>query len=277
MLSVCIASRGRPELLRKTIATLTKGMVLPDTIISVALDHDDPELPNYDLAADRVRISIADREDTIGAKYNRAQSKVAASVYLLWADDMVMPDEGWDRKIVEAANRLQDHCGAVFFGQIPGVMQPGMAITHELVEAMGFLNQPFTSFWWGETWVIEIVRMADRAVNADIRVELLQPVKGTSRGVRDIAFWGTLFDRLRPQRRAVAEKIIDAGTEIPARKAYLKSRFPEWEAMFLQSNAACSNPESAAKLEAHYSYDAPADERYMRVKAKAEQMLETLA
>lgn len=273
--SVCIASRGRKEMLRQTLRSLIDGMALPETQIVVALDQDDadgtvsvPFPPR-----ERVLWSIAPREDSLGAKYNRAQQARRADLYVLWADDMVMPDAGWDTKLTVAAAHLPDNCGVVFFGSIPGILQPGIAVTHKFVEAMGFFNVPYFPFWWHDTWIMEIATMCDRYIHADVRVELLDITKGTSRGVREITFWAELFDRLRPSRRAVAEKII----RTPERKAELLARLPAIEAQWLHSNSVLRDPVRAAQLETHYSFDAPADERYLRLKAKAETMLKELA
>ncbi len=294
MISVCIASRGRPELLGQTVASLKAGMMLPETRIAIALDDDDDTRWNIPRdESGRSLVSTAPREDALGAKFNRAYQifnppagfddawgvqmprpdPPPGNLSVLWADDMVMPEHGWDKKLQQAAERLQDNCGAVLFGDIPGILQPGIAVTHKFVEAMGFFCPPYFPTWYSDTWVLEIAHMADRIVRTNVKVELLNPVKGTSRGVREISFWATLFDELRPARRAVAEKIIDEGSDMPTRKEHLKARLPQLEAAFLQSNSVCRDPVSATKLEQHYAFDAPADERYLRLKAQAEAML----
>lgn len=274
MISVCIASRGRAALLRQTLTILCNGMALADTRIVVAVDTDDPNsliVPPEGFAP-RFVWSIADREDSLGEKYNRAQRAVSADLYVLWADDMVMPDKGWDARLAEAAAH---QCGIVLFGKIPGVFQPGIAMTQKFIDAQGFFNVPYFPFWWGETWPMEIATMAGCATHAEVRVELLQETKGASRGVREILFWAELFDRLRPARVEVARRMIQ--TYSPDEQALLLRILPHVEAHWLQSNSILRSPTDAERLEAHYSYDAPADERYLRLKAKAEDMLKELA
>lgn len=251
--------------------------MLPDTQISVALDDDDPGadiVVSSTQFRDRVLCSIAPREDALGAKYNRAQQALAADLYVLWADDMTMPDRGWDARLVDAAGRLPDRCGIVLFGEIPGVLQPGLAMTQKFIDAQGFFNVPYFPFWWGETWPLEIATMAECHVHADVRVDLLQPIKGASRGIREITFWAELFDRLRPARIEVARKLI--ATRPLSEQPNLLSLLPEREAQWLYSNSVLRDPVRAAELEQHYSFDAPADERYLRLKAKAKTMLAEL-
>lgn len=271
--AVCIASRGRPDLCRKTAETLLSGAMLPDTVIAVALDADDPELANYALAA-RCIVSIADREDSLGAKWNRAYRAGDGDLSLIWADDTVMPDKGWDAALATAAATLPDQCGAVLFGQIDGVLQPGIAITRAFADAMGFFAQPYTPFWWVDTWILTQATMSGRAVQADVRTTLLTNLKGTSRGVRDILFWAEFYDSLNPVRVAVAERIIKEGSDSPDRKAALLAALPQWIAHWTQSGSILRDPVQAARLEAHYSFDAPSDDRYLRMKKRAEEMLQ---
>ena len=168
--------------------------------------------------------------------------------------------------------------GIIFFGRVPNVLQPGIAVTRGMVYAMGEFCDPSYAFWWQDTRLIEIGRMSDRIVplGALIDIKLLNELKGKSRGVRDLAWWGQYFDATRPQRMAIAEKIIQAGNDQPFRKQQLLERLPSWDSICRQANAKCSDPKEAKKLEAHFSFDAPADERYMRVKARAEAILADL-
>lgn len=273
--SVCIASRGRPALCRLTVTRLQTGAVLEGTRIVVALDSDDPERDNYGLPAG-CTVSVADREDSLGAKWNRAYRHADADLAVLWPDDAVMPDRGWDDLLAKAAATLPDQCGAVFFGDIPGVLQPGIAITRKFAEAMGFFAPEFFPFWWVDTWLLELATMSGRGVHADVRVSLLNDLKGASRGVREVRFWAEFFDRLRPARIATAERIINDGSETPERKALLLRQIKDWDERWTHSNSVLRDPMRAAELEKHYSFDAPSDERYARLKAKAEDILAEL-
>lgn len=274
---VCIASRGRKKLLGETIAKLESGMVLPDTRIAVALDSDDAEVADMDLLPNgTVHVSIAEREDSLGLKFNRCAGLIPAETYVLWADDMVMPISGWDKKIADAAAQFEDGYGVIYFGNLPGVFQPGIAVTQKFIDGMGFFNPPYFPYWWADTWIDEVARLTDRILQIDVPIELLQPVGGASRGVREIPFWAEFFDRTRPMRRSAAEKIITQSAEPTWRRIQLRQRMPGLEKLLEQRNSKLRDPTQAAQLEAHYSFDAPADERYHKLKQAAVKMLEAM-
>lgn len=272
--AVCIASRGRPELLGRAVSEILEKAELPETEIIVALDDDD----NADYGGDwrenpKIKISIAPREDSLGAKYNRAKELSCADVYVMWSDDVTIITPGWDRNLISAAELFPDGMGVIYFGKIPGTLQPGIAVTAKFIERMGFFCTPYFPFWWHDTWIDEVARLSGRIVTAPVDIAPLQDLPGKSRGVRDIAFWGQFFDALRPQRVEVARKIITDGQDPPFRKVQLAELIAPMSKMLLERNSKCSNPESAKELEKFWSFDAPADERYLRIKARAEAML----
>ena len=270
---VCIPTRGRSESLKKVVDILIAGCSLPDTEIVVAIDADDDSYGNPSFEhGNRVVWSQAEREDTLGAKYNRAVRATQADVYVLWADDMVMPDPGWDAKISLSAAAFPDRCGVVLYGKIEGVLQPGIAVTRKFIDAMGFFAAPYFPYWWVDTWIMEVATMAGRYIHTDVNVSLLGEMKQASRGVRDILFWAELFDKLRPRRIAVAESIIRAGLDSPLCKYRLLSEVNQIAETWRQSNSILRDPARADALQQHYSFDAPEDERYLRVKAQAEAM-----
>lgn len=275
-INVCLASRGRPQLAALTIERLSSLAVLPDTTISVALDSDDSFLPDYSATShDRLKVSVAPREDSLGAKYNRCVIPDRTNV--LWADDVTTTTKGWDEKIESAASMFMDGMGIIYFGKIEGVMQPGIAVTPKMIEAMGFFCVPYFPFWWHDTWTDEIGRMCDRIITVDIAMELLQPLEKKSRGVREIEFWAKFFDDLRPQRRSVAENVIRKGDDQPYRKIQLLSRIRSVEQMVNQRNSILRNPEDAKRLELHYGFEnTEMDERYVRSKNAATEMLKKL-
>lgn len=274
--SLCIASRGRPAMLADTIHLQLRHAVRADTRIVVALDRDDVLVEGAVLNFDhRVLSSVAAREDSLGAKYNRCAAQYRADVYALGSDDVVFPTPGWDQKLQDAAELFTDGLGLIYFGKIPGVFQPGIAITQRLIDAMGYFCVPYFPYWWHDTWPDEIGHMIGRIVHADVAVECRQGMQGTSRGVRDIAYWARFFDETRPLRRAIAERVIAQSDDAPWRKRQLRQRMPDMEQALAQRNAGLRDPARAQQLEAHYGFDAPEDERYRRIKANAEALLAT--
>ena len=130
-LALCIASRGRPEELKHTIAYAKESSVVPSTHICVALDNDDPTAQA--VYANESRVSIDDREDSLGAKYNRAAdlANLDATLFVLGVDDAFPSSSGWDRILLDAAATFQDGVGVVYFGERKGLfgLPDGISVT----------------------------------------------------------------------------------------------------------------------------------------------------
>src|SRR5215472_2108951 len=102
-----LPTRGRPALLRETLAQIVGNATHPNTVIMVQIDADDqPTIealtPKGDLDWGRVIVDVREREDTIAGKINRAM-EVPADVYCVGADDDYPATQGWDQKILEAS------------------------------------------------------------------------------------------------------------------------------------------------------------------------------
>ena len=267
--SLVIPSRGRPELLGQAVNAALSNATLDTTRIVVGLDTDDETTARIELPIGVIR-SIAEREDSLGAKYNRCQRAHRADLYVLGSDDVAMITPGWDAKLDECAKIFPDQIGAIYFSDMPGVFQAGQAVTHRLVVLMGYLCQPYTPFWWHDTWLDEIAQMIGRIVkpSPDVRMEAIGPI-AKSRGLREIAYWAKFFDNTRPQRREIADLII----EVMNHKAWARIRADMMLPMFEYRNSILRNPDKAASFEQNNGFDAPADERYLRIKAVAAEIL----
>jgi hypothetical protein len=272
-LTLCIASRGRPLDLIRTITETDKRIAHPhETTISVALDKDDESLP-ADLPVTRSHLvwSVAAREDSLGAKYNRCAENAKADAYVLGADDNIFITQGWDDLIRYRMVEFSNQFGFVYFGRLDGTLPTQMAIPSQLVEAQGGLFPTYWPFWFHDTWTDEIAHKTGRILWADIAVEEIND-RGKSRGLRDVKFWAELFEVTRPQREALGEALsrqFNPGwmnTQLLQRSDILR-------AFFSNRTIRLRDPATAGHFERRMSFDAPADERYLRIKANAESML----
>lgn len=274
--SLCIASRGRPGMLAQTAAASDAAATLDATRVVIGVDRDQvPDVITARLllaAGPRFVASIADREDSLGAKYNRIQGAHAADLYVCGCDDTIIPTPGWDAKLLRAAAGFKDGIGIVYFGHVPGAFQPGIAVTHKLATLMGGMFNPHFPFWWHDTWLDEIGRMIGRIAHADVDVIQHGPI-GETRGLRDVAFWAEFFDSTRTLRVRKALDIIGQLDETRAFKDQLVGRINPLCEAFRERNALLRDPDKARAFEASNSIDAPADARYERAKASAEQLL----
>ena len=272
--SYCIAARGHPQLLRDSAAITWAMSRRDDTRLVIALDDDDGETiaaaeQLKAFAGEKIVLSVAPREDTLGAKYNRAWRAHRADLYVIGCDDTAAITEGWDT-LLAGAECFADGIGAVYFGHMPGVFQGGQAVTGALAEELGYLAAPYFPTWWHDTWLDEIVRMLDRVHLVPVALKAIGPV-GRTRGLRDIAWWATFFDVMRDERRAQVEGILRSASFAASSewRAGLLKVLPYHCANFAARTAHFRDPATVARFEADMAYDAPDDARYLRAKDAA--------
>jgi len=230
-LVISLPTRGRPQKLLETIRVSCSNLVLDNTVMLVHVDEDDIETKqaladSWSSLDKHVRVTVAPREDTIGAKWNRAL-KEPGDLYLVDADDAPWVTPGYDAKLLEAAARFPDGIGAVY-GHLANASFPGvMGLTAKLCEKFG--NRMFVEFfpyWFVDHWVDDIVRHLGRISFAEVRTD--QTTVGQTQEMREPAWWATWFDAAYLVRRQIAHGIIDdADFQEPAwRKEMLKAQAP---------------------------------------------------
>lgn len=280
-ISACIASRGHPRQLRETLSATLAMAKLPGTKCVVALDSDDPQAAGVSeklakLDAERIIVSIADREDSLGAKYNRAAAAYDADIYVMLTDDEQISTPDWDLKLKECASWYPDGIFCIYFGAPPvaSSMPAGFAVSKKLIEMMGFFLNPYHPYWWHDTTLDEIVRFCGRAVQADIQMSYPYGY-GKTRGLRDVSYWATFFDMLRVKRWEIAQRIIDSPDNLDPtyRKVQLKQAAQQMAGEFQQRNSGLRDPLQARQFELGQSYDAPSDERYNRIYVASQKIM----
>ena len=283
--AMIIASRNNIESLKKIITENLKGTTLSSTKIVVGLDDDDPTV---DEAVEFLRAFpekagiipiVGPREDSIGAVYNRCAAAVSADVYINFADDAIITSQNWDARIVKELEKFPDGIGVIGLGEMPiRSMLPGSsAVTRGMIDKMGYFMQPFTPYWWMDTWLYEISVMIGRLLPMDLTVEHGEWMK--TRGMREVTYWAKFFDDTRKERRAMAERIIrgpDFKT-VPTVKQILLDKLDQECERFLFSNSGLRDPERAKEITDHFAHDAPEDERYKRIKARSLELLSKIA
>jgi hypothetical protein len=279
-IAVCIATRGNPETLVETLCSILPYCDLPATTVVLGLDEDDPALPDTRTVLNaigdrRIVVSVAPREDSIGAVYNRCAAAVDADLFINGADDFKILTRGWDVLLAQAAEFFPDDIGMLGFGQMPWPsILPGVsATTRGLIEKMGYFVQPFTPYWWMDTWLYEIATMIGRSHYVPIDVEMLGPVR--TRGLRDFTYWVSFVDDMRIHRRAIAKSILTSPEFMVSdeRRQELLQNLDHVCAEFQSAHVLVRNPAHAAGVEAG-GYDAPDDERYRRIKARSMKVME---
>ncbi len=250
----------------------------------MGLDEDDPTLAEAQalldvLGPERIVVSIAPREDSIGAVYNRCAAAMDADIYLNSADDFRILTHGWDAIVArEAAAAFPDGIGMIGVGPLPfpnSVLPAVEATTRGLIDKMGYFIQDYTPFWWMDNWLYEIAAMIGRTHYIPMEVEFVGPLQ--TRGLREVVYWCEFFGKMRVHRRAIAESIL-ASPDFQVSAERRQELFDGLDPVCALFEGSIEHLAELAKAEATapVGFDAPDDERYRRIKARSMRVLQEL-
>lgn len=273
-LVISLATRDRPEQLISTIKRSIVNWTHPETVMQVQLDEDDPVPLEYLTKAklhERVLINVKPREDTVAAKWNRAL-EIPADVYLVVGNDDPVATPGYDTKILEAAKRLPDGIGMVY-GHLANLSFSGVvAPTAGLCRKMGYIQPEYFPYWFCDHWTDDIARMIGRISVADVRTD--QSRAGRTQEMREPSWWSMFFDACYLKRRREARAIIDSPDFAGE----------EWQKELLRTHHLLIEQRSrgvnqSVRMDRNVQTMASMDlnnERYLRVKRKAQAMLPSI-
>ncbi len=277
-LAISLATRGRPERLLQQVKSCISNWTNPGTKLFIQVDADDQ--PTVDLCDKMdwrggiglVYANIAPREDTVAAKWNRILA-VPADVYMYHADDDPYTTPGYDQLVLDAADRFPDGIGAIF-GHLANLsFSCTYAATAKYVQKLGFLLPDYFPYWFCDHWTDDLARMIGRISFANIRTDQSQP--GVTQEMREPAWWATFYDAAYLFRRQQALNIInDPDFICPEwQRQLLIAAFPLIDVRSRMINQSVRN--SHRQLSAA-SGNLPMDERYIRVKNRALEMVPKL-
>lgn len=267
-LSIILATRKRPGLLSRTVKETLKHITEPDTKLVIACDDDDDGALSMRDALNDPRIiwSIEPRPDSLGEKFNRVMKVAPADVYMVMVDYAPCITDGFDRKIIEAAQVYPDgyavilnHLANLSFSQLN-------AVTHKLAVKMGGIYPEHFPYWFVDHWLEDVAKQIARQVFVDVIMDCSKRPGTIDK--REPGFWGIVFDWLHLDRRRIAHGIINSPDfeETPARKAALLRNYPLVEEWSMIINSMVQNEQGIA-------IDAD-DERYARIRKRAEETIQ---
>jgi hypothetical protein len=285
---ICIPSRGRKESLERVVTDMVPKCVREDTYFVVAMDADDPEQDHAWargkswVPMPRIGFSIAPRESTIGARYDRCLKLVpGAALYIPHADDSVILEFGFDQTLMDAISLFPDHVGMVEFPGHGAGYEFGFGIGGGMARLFNTIGVPCFPYWWEETWWGEVGRLSGKLIRRESvnmvplgagSVAEARSIAKTTTGLRDVAWWAEFFDRTRPIRINQACDLI-AG-DAPYRQEQIKASWPLQCDHFREVNKRLRDPVKAARWEAEFKGASGVDEaRYQKTKAEAEAYL----
>ena len=276
-LAISLATRGRPDRLLEQVKTCSSNWTNPETKLYIQVDADDQ--PTIDACQKQewgpdgnIIVNIQPREDTIAGKWNRILS-VPADVYCYHADDDPYVVSGYDQLILDAAQRFPDGIGAVF-GHLANLsFSCTYAATAKYAQKLGFLLPDYFPYWFCDHWTDDLARMIGRISFANIRTDQTRP--GVTQEMREPGWWATFYDAAYLFRRKQATDILNDPEFICPdwQKELLIAAFPLIDVRSRMINQSVRN--SNKQLSAGAG-NLPMDERYLRVKNRAIEMVPKL-
>lgn len=277
-LTVNIITRSRPELLRETILRTLPNIKRSDTTLMVSVDEDDK--PTIQMLSalplntfKRLSVSVKPREDSRGAKYDRALTEAPADIYLPAVDYAPIVTPGFDQKIIDAAI-WPDGFGVVYTQMCDELVPFLQAPTAKFVEKIGYINSHDYPFWFSDHEIADIAWMVGRINFTDVLIDTSHRPGNTHR-LQELDFWTKFYDCMALERRQKARDIInDPAFILPG---FLKQQFSNWYPL-VEKRSETRNARvraSAPQFEAQRG-DAKPDEGYLRAKSRAERKLNDL-
>jgi hypothetical protein len=271
-LIINLVTRGRPEVLARTIESTIANITLPETVLMVSVDEDD-EATRAKLkwfAAPHVLVSVYPREDTLGEKYNRALVHPCDLICNL-SDYTAFAAKGFDEQICQAAQTFPDGYGFVVNHLRNASFPDIFAMTRKLADKLTYYFPPLFPYWFSDHWVYDIAKLIDREHVIDCPVAYDKQGKPPTQNIRELAWWATFFDAGYLHRRMAAHAIVDGEDfeEAPWRKTVIKSKYPhiEWRSRWI--NEQCRAQARDMEWNSSNGGTIPPDERYIRAKIKA--------
>jgi hypothetical protein len=160
-ISVLVASRERPALLRESIASLGEG----DLEILIRVDHDDPRLDEYREFSTPM-IGPPHGYDGLHVYYNQLAERARGDWLVLWNDDCIMQTSNWieivhrfNRKMVVLNPATNHDNWTIDMNVFP-------IVPRKMVELMGH----FSLSAHNDSWMEDVARRAGIMVRVPIRI-----------------------------------------------------------------------------------------------------------
>ncbi len=233
-LSIILSTRSRPHLLIPTVRTTMSNIRNKETTLVVMVDADDEDtiICRKQLERMGAKVCVMARALSLGEKYNAGMVVEPGDVYLVMVDYAPHITEGFDQRILDAAQTYPDGY-VVVRNWFANMSFPCInAMTHKLAQRLGGIYPPFYPFWFVDHHLDDIAQMIGRYAFADVKVDVSArtelPDRPWTMGRRDTWMWAWLFDALSLERQEIAKAIIEGDDfdESKARKAGLVNNFP---------------------------------------------------
>ena len=249
-ITVPIASRGRPAGLLSVLTTLD-ALATGNNQITYAVIADTDDLITSACLADWEErdmlprgtvVYFGSRVKTLNARVNEAIAKHPADAYSSAVDDLFPLTQHWDA-IYAAAKELPAYCWQERNDPHNATL---LVISEKWRQAVGRYYTEYFPFWFADTWIAEVYKLAFGDPIAVINQLCQGGKRGTTQGMRDLAFWFRFFAHTRAERIEEAQRIATAyGVKVDVRSdrraeialmekadAHQLTQVPRYEAVF---------------------------------------------
>lgn len=179
LISVLVPSRGRPDMLARTIRTAFETATHTRRLeFVVRIDDDDPKEMDYHFKAkfaalvevaplpDMVRVLVGPRV-LLSECWNICASHASGEILMHCGDDITFNTPAWDQRVRDEFAKLPDRIGLVFGDDLstnfPDLATHGF-IHRRWVEAVGYFLPPLFSSDWNDVWISEVAKSIDRMI-----------------------------------------------------------------------------------------------------------------
>lgn len=219
-ISVIFATRGRPELLSEVFNSLRRTTTRKElTSVWIYVDDDDAatlrqiENKSFPDPGLPVHWHVGPQTGGLGETHQTLWrvSGGTSQVYVTTVDDAQFDTQGWD-DIVRA--KYDEYPDGVLLSFPHDPLTADQA-TYPIfgwgwIKALGYVYPGYFPYWFDDKWVDQIGRMIDRCVKLPFDVRPIRGGKGRTKRMRNHPFWMRFFVLTLEERKAAANKLIDA-------------------------------------------------------------------
>lgn len=214
-LAILVPTRARPESLTRLAENLLQTLARPEWV-SLWLYADEGDEASRRFVADwpsdsplAVRGVFEPDRPTQGQRYNRLRACLPErpELYLIGSDKMIFRTQGWDEVVRRAYRAVPDRLMMAFpkdsinhgqFGAFP-------ILSEAWAEATGKLTTGHFPFWYDDTWLNEVAKMAGRWRALPIELEM---ASGSTQRMFHLRFWEHFFQATLGARLDEAKALL---------------------------------------------------------------------
>jgi len=221
LIAVLCPTRGRPELLKKAIASFNATGSQTDLVEFWLMIDDDDDQTLAMLESDWTKASeipvhanIGSRPLTLADGTNQLwQAASNAGIYLLTTDDYLMQTPEWDRIVREAYAAGPTDRLSIYQLNCPDRPSDDLilwTVSAEWLNICGRFLAPYFPYWFTDMWVDHVATITGRKQKLPIDMIAQGDEDHGTQGIWRLDYWYRLFHLLLCERVEEAHKIITA-------------------------------------------------------------------